>query len=582
MKKVTFFILLHICLLTYSQKNKLKDTDYLRLQDKARSYLYIDIDSAYYFASQIEKSSNHIHQSFANGIKGYIFQLKNDTLNSKKHLNSAYDLLKYIPDSKEKRMTTSYLLNYDGLIEWKKNNLTIALKKYQEGKKIAESINDIVQTVKFNANIGLINKNIKNYDIAITTFKKSLLLVNQNFEVFPKEEINSMISNIHLNISNCYERKFQEKKDIKKIDSALYHTQKALQYTRNNGLLKMRSLTSLGNIYFLKDDYTNSKKAYQSALIIAKEIGMLADYNTLLCNLGHINYYYKKEKEALVYFTKVDSLYQAEESNLTEEYVLSNYYLAKIYNILGKNEEASKYSKKYLENYEAMAVKEIKETLDINNTLNNQKLQEEMIQINKQHQKEKIIKITTWVIILSLLLFLLFYFRKKNKLRIQQVKQTAEKFQLEIEKTKSKNIALQNEIEDFKKEKKPKNTVTIDSEKEEQIVTMLLALEKKEVFLNHDFTQPFVAKKIKTNTAYLSHVVNKRFGKTFSEYANDLKINYAIHQMKTNPIYRKYNTQAIAESVGFKSAVSFRKSFNKKTGLSPTQFLKQIEEEQNK
>lgn len=582
MKKVTILLLLHICLLTYSQNKSLKKNDYLNLQDKARSYLYIDIDSSFYFATEIEKSSSPIHQSFANGIKGYIFQLKNDTLNSKKHLSIAYDLINTVPDSKEKSLTTSYLLNYDGLIEWKKNNLTSALKKYQEGKKISESINDIVQTVKFNANIGLVNKTIKNYDIAISTFKKSLQLVNQNFELFPKEEINSMISNIHLNISNCYERKFQENKDEKKIDLALYHTQKALQYTRNNGLLKVRSLTSLGNIYFLKDDYINSKKAYQSALIIAKEIGMLADYNTLLCNLGHINYYYKKEKEALIYFTKVDSLYQAEDSNLTEEYVLSNYYLAKIYNILGKKEEASKYSKKYLDNYESMAVKEIKETLDINNTLNNQKLQQEMIEINNQYQREKIIKIIALIISFIMLLVLILYFKKQDNLRIQNAKQSAEKFQLEAEKTKSKNIALLNEIEDFKKQQKPKNTVVIDSEKENQIVAKLLTLEKKEVFLNPDFTQQFVAKKIKTNTAYISHVVNKRFGKTFSEYANDLKINYAIHQIETNPVYRKYSTQAIAESVGFKSAISFRKSFTKKTGFSPTQFLKNIENKKAK
>ena len=47
-------------------------------------------------------------------------------------------------------------------------------------------------------------------------------------------------------------------------------------------------------------------------------------------------------------------------------------------------------------------------------------------------------------------------------------------------------------------------------------------IEDKLVFLNQDYTQQFVAKKIKTNTAYLSFVVNKRFGKTFSEYANEL------------------------------------------------------------
>jgi len=42
-------------------------------------------------------------------------------------------------------------------------------------------------------------------------------------------------------------------------------------------------------------------------------------------------------------------------------------------------------------------------------------------------------------------------------------------------------------------------------------------------------------------------------------------------------IYRKYSTQAIAESVGFKNAVSFTKSFSKRTGVSPTQFAKRLD-----
>ena len=46
--------------------------------------------------------------------------------------------------------------------------------------------------------------------------------------------------------------------------------------------------------------------------------------------------------------------------------------------------------------------------------------------------------------------------------------------------------------------------------------------------------------------------------------------------MITNPTYRKYSTQAIAESVGFKNAISFTKSFNKRTGVTPVQFIKGI------
>jgi AraC-like DNA-binding protein len=582
MRIVTLLILLYFNLLTYAQTITLNNNEYLKLQDKARSCLYIDIDSSLYYANKIEKSSNTIHKSFSNGLKAYIFQLKNDSLNARTFLKKAYSFLEKTPNSKEKKFLNAYLLNYDGLIEWRKHNLNLALKKYQEGKMLSESVEDIIQVVKFNANIGLINKEIKNYDVAISTFQNSLVLINKNLNVCPKEELNSIISNIHLSISNCYENKFQEKTDLKKIDSAIYHTQKALHYSRDNSLLKLRSLTSLGNIYFIKDDYKNSKKAYQSALTISLELNMLADYNTLLCNLGHLNYYYKKNKEALIYFTKVDSLYQLGKENLTEEYILSNYYLAKIYSFLGKKEQATKFSKKYLDNYEIMVSKEMKETLEVNNTLNNQVLQKEMLDLNEEYKKEKIATVIIYISGLIFIISIILFFRRKNKLKIEKVKNRAEKYLLEIDATKQKNQQLLDEIQNSKEEKRSNASINLDIEKENEIVEMLLSLETKETFLNQDFTQQYVAKKIKTNTTYLSYVVNKRFGKTFSEYANDLKINYSINQMITNPTYRKYNTQAIAESVGFKSAISFRKSFNKKTGVSPTQFLKNIEENSSK
>ena len=110
---------------------------------------------------------------------------------------------------------------------------------------------------------------------------------------------------------------------------------------------------------------------------------------------------------------------------------------------------------------------------------------------------------------------------------------------------------------------------------------MLKILEDKQTFLNKDFTQQYVAKKIKSNTTYLSYVVNKKFDKTFSEYANDLKINYVINKMTNDSTYRMYTTKAIAESVGFKNADSFASSFKKKTGITPYQFINEINNKKN-
>jgi AraC-like DNA-binding protein len=126
------------------------------------------------------------------------------------------------------------------------------------------------------------------------------------------------------------------------------------------------------------------------------------------------------------------------------------------------------------------------------------------------------------------------------------------------------------------KESKKQQTVVISSENEEAILSKLQELEKKNEYLRIDFNQQYVAKKIKSNTSYLSFVVNKHYGKSFSNYYTEKRINYAINKIVNDSKFREYTTQAIAESVGFKNADSFATSFKKKTGVTPFQFITEV------
>ena len=101
-------------------------------------------------------------------------------------------------------------------------------------------------------------------------------------------------------------------------------------------------------------------------------------------------------------------------------------------------------------------------------------------------------------------------------------------------------------------------------------------MEKQEYFLKQDCNSYNVAKKINTNTSYLSKVINSHFGKNFNTYINDLRINYTIVRLKDDVIFRSYSIQSIAEEVGYKSADSFTKYFKKDTGLNPSFYIKNI------
>lgn len=311
-----------------------------------------------------------------------------------------------------------------------------------------------------------------------------------------------------------------------------------------------------------------------------KDILCIANYN-----LGDIYFTTKQYDRALVFFKKCDSISAITNSNAID-YLKSNYYQAKIYNIQNKPELAYKHSRIYLDNYEKFEEKLSAEALEVNYKQGVNNLTDEMVTIEERYKNEVLInrglKIFYVLIFVSVVFLLIKNIRDKNKAH-KKMNALIEEFKANIEKKNNSELVepqpeIQEEVLELEEAqlKKENITLSIDEAKENKIVEKLLALENKLEYLNADFTLPYVAKKIKTNTTYLSYVVNKRFGKSFGEYSNELKINYVINEMITNHMYRKYSTQAIAESVGFKNAVSFAKSFRKRTGVSPAQFANNI------
>jgi YesN/AraC family two-component response regulator len=109
-----------------------------------------------------------------------------------------------------------------------------------------------------------------------------------------------------------------------------------------------------------------------------------------------------------------------------------------------------------------------------------------------------------------------------------------------------------------------------------EILDKLIKLEEKKLFLRQDFTLHNVAKRLKTNTAYLSKIVNSELDKNFSSYVNELRINYIIIELKNNAKLRSYSINAIAEEIGYKSPESFTKYFKVATGISPSIYIKKI------
>jgi len=585
MRLIISFLLFFVVNVSFSQQTKeLTEQEYLLLQDKIRLNLNANRDSAAVYANEMAKSGNYKHLAFANVAQAYLLQLKDNTVKSKEKYDQAFKYLEKMPDSKDKDQLKAYLYNYGGLIEGARGNYSKALENYQAGMKISTNIGDIIQIVKFKSNIAFINEAIGNYQLAIKNLKQLNTFIDNNESYFTKQQFNTVKSSNNLTLAASYEGWYMKNQSpMYLLDSAAYFYKKTVSYSQNLPINNIKAKISLGNVYYMKNDYKNAEKTYYNIVFYAKQNNLKREYKIANYNLGNLYYETKKYDKALVFFKKVDSI--SEIDNLRDEsFLKSNYYQAKIYNIYKEPQEAFKHSKIYLDNYEKSEAKLNNEALEVNYKLGTDDLSDEMVTIQKKYENDvllnKALKVFYVLLVVGIVFLLIKNIIDKNKAH-KKMNALIEEFKANLEK---KSIAEADEIEEIEQVpdleeislKKENVALSIDEAKENKIVEKLLALESKLEYLNADFTLPYVAKKIKTNTTYLSYVVNKRFGKSFGEYSNELKINYVINEMITNHMYRKYSTQAIAESVGFKNAVSFAKSFRKRTGVSPAQFANNI------
>lgn len=581
MKFVKCLLFFFISSAVFSQKNsELSYKEYALLQDKVRSCANSNVDSAFVFADKIERSSNYSYKTFASGAKAYLFQLKEDSIRSKQYYEQAFKLLGKVKQSKEKSILNADLLNYGGLIDWRKNNLKAAFDKFEKGLSIAKKQNDQIRMVKFYMNISLINIEVGNYKAAILSLKESNKIINQIKHSFSEEKFTNYKSNINFNLGRAFEKAYGKNySNPKLLDSAEHYYTKSITYSKNYLNTKLNSKMSLGNIYYMKNDFANAEKVYYDVLLYSEENNLQPELFIASYNLGSLFFNSKDYDKSLYFFKKVDSIYQMNKVN-DLYYINSNYYLAKIYTIKDNPQEALKYSDKYFDKFEQIQSKLDNEVQEVNFRLGNVNVKKDMEELQTKNQN----KIRFWNLMIFLfvgvlLVLIVLYVKsvKKKRETDKKVNALIEEYKLRLELNDAAPVTMDKEEVVIESIPKMVAKMNLDLEKEEEIFEKLKQLEKKHYYLNSDFTQQSVAKKIKTNTSYLSYVVNKRFGKTFSEYSNELKINYVINELITNSIYRKYSTQALAESVGFKNAISFTKSFSKRTGVTPTQFTKKLE-----
>lgn len=566
MNKYLFALFAIIPILNNSvaQKNQPFSAEtYEEYQNQFRYYVNTNTDSALLYCTFIRSKNNPIYTAYSYAAEAYLKGTSGDDSETKKLLNAAFLQLKKIPPSAEKTNVHATILNFAGSIDKYQEKYQAAASKYIEGAKMARSIGDKSLEIRFIHNIADVTAKMGNLKEAISESRKELILLEASQSVLTPETYSLYKSNSLINLGKFYNDSYHLTGKKAHLDSAQLYYTKARSVSSNLAYNNCSIDLNLGGIALTKKHYATAILLFKKVVSTAKSSNYYAELKLGTYNLAIAYYESKAYQKALDYFHQIDTYYLEDSINL-EQFVQSNYFQSKIYKLLGEPEKAYTHSDIYLENYAVLLRQQSDMQIGVSELLTQNQHQKEMESLRKSlntNQSTSTLLIISGGGFFSLFILLLFFKSRKEKRSLQ-----------------SEVKLLQHNIDEKKSKTPPVSTLKIDDQTEQELIIRLKKLELDHFFLRSDFNLQTVSKRIKTNTTYLSHIVNKQFQQTFSEYSNDLKINYVIDQMKTNPKYREYSTQAIAESVGFKNAVSFTKSFSKKTGYTPYQYSRLITE----
>lgn len=351
----------------------------------------------------------------------------------------------------------------------------------------------------------------------------------------------------------------------KKLDSALLINNEGLQrvLTTNDIFTTAGFYNSKGIIELEKGAYEKAYLSFTKSLELSEKIG---NGNTIMPTKYYLaNYYYKKEN-----FIEAINLLE-EIVTITKKQALQYAEIPDVYKLLAKCYTQTNNLKKANENFEAhiLSLKSFeKNKSNVTKAIYNN----EIINLNNQKSSQKntlliIIGFISIIVLgLSITLFKFYKIKKENEI----------KFQTLLQKVTSSQHKKEHIIDTKNVELAATNTSEISEEIKQQILEGLLNLEAQHYFLQTNCNSYNVAKKIKTNTSYLSKVINSHYQKNFNTYINDLRINYAIIRLKNDKKFRSFSIQSIAEELGYKSADSFSKYFKLDTGLNPSFYIKQL------
>ncbi|AZA66419.1 AraC family transcriptional regulator [Chryseobacterium carnipullorum] len=343
------------------------------------------------------------------------------------------------------------------------------------------------------------------------------------------EGLTGASSHIDFYIERSYFYKLQGIIDFKKknYDKAISNFNNALA-----GVEKKNDFTNASAIYFYKGKSLLSKN----------------DVNNAVC-----------------YFKKVDSIFSKHQFILPE--VRENYEILINHSKKTKNEKIELYFTNQLLKVDLILSTDFRYLLE---KIHKEYDTKDLLRAKKRLENSRLYGygIAAFSMSLLILIFTITFFRRRKE---REIHKKYEELLLKI---------AQDNTEKPKDEfvHKPKNS-KLSVEMVSDLLNKLNILEQTNFFLEKGLTQNKLASKLKTNTTYLSEIVNEYKGHHFNIYLNHLRIQYVTKKLYESKIWRSYSIETLAKECGFSNRSNFSKVFTEVNNISPADFIRKREGE---
>jgi AraC-like DNA-binding protein len=429
-----------------------------------------------------------------------------------------------------------------------------ALDNYLKVSFYANKFKNELLVFNSDYNIGIIKRLINEKESALKLFKKSYLFAKNNTTKIEEEDLLISLKSL----ANIYN-------DLNLPDSSSYYNKIGIEESIRTNKIRYFNHFSLNEGVSLV-----LKRKYKKAIDTLEKYIPYFENKNRRTNLS-LAYYFCGEAylntanklKAINYFKKLDTIFQNQNSIYPESRKgyehLINYYKKKK-DLNSQLEYINKLMKvdSTLHSQEIYINKKIFKGYDIPKL----KSEKEAILITKQETEIKFLIILSLTLALLIVItgFLIYQNKKRKLYKI--------KFE-ELLNNDTSNNDTSNNVGN-KSIKVPKEIVN-------DILFKLEKFESDKEYLSKKITLNSLARKIDSNTNYLSKVINYSKDKSFSNYINSLKIKHITQRLKKDLTLRKFTIKAIASEAGFNNSESFSKAFEKINGIKPSYFLRELD-----